>query len=150
MIEPLTTTAPLIGSTVAVVVGGLALFAMLALPALRAPAMLLGLARWLSRYLTGLLHRRAILADPTRPLRVAGLSTPLARLILRLALALGGLATLAAAPAESGPVATSINTFGLELHRRLAAGACSRLSLSMTSRLTSLSVANTTPRRGRP
>ena len=32
-----------------------------------------------------------------------------------------GLATLAAAPAESGPVATSINTFGLELHRRLAA-----------------------------
>lgn len=110
MIEPLTTTAPLIGSTVAVVVGGLALFAMLALPALRAPAMLLGLARWLSRYLTGLLHRRAILADPTRPLRVAGLSTPLARLILQTrttALELRRCSTEAGEwPEETAPLAT--------------------------------------------
>jgi len=83
MTEPLTTYAPLIGSTVAVVVGALALFAMLALPALRAPALLLQLSRWISRWMSGLLHRRAVLTEPTRPLHIDGLSTPLARLTLQ-------------------------------------------------------------------
>lgn len=83
MIEPLTTTAPLIGATVAVVVGSLALFAMLALPALKAPAMLLALVRWLARAVPGLLRRRALGGDPTRPLHVDGLSPSLARLTLQ-------------------------------------------------------------------
>ncbi len=80
MIEPLTHTAPLVGSTVAVVLAALALFAMLALPALRAPAMFLGLIAWLRRSLPTLLRRRVASTDPTRPPIVGGLSPSLLRL----------------------------------------------------------------------
>lgn len=83
MLEPLSATAPLIGSTVAVVLGALVTFAMLALPALGVPAMLIGLVRWLRAALPGLLRPRAIRSDPTRPLQVAGLSPSLARLTLQ-------------------------------------------------------------------
>lgn len=84
MIEPLTNTAPLIGSTVALIMAGLALFAMLALPALRAPALLLGLARWLTRSVPAMLRRRVVVsADPTRPLSLEGLTPSLTRLVLQ-------------------------------------------------------------------
>jgi RNA polymerase sigma factor (sigma-70 family) len=79
MLEPLPYT-PLVGETVALVLGGLLLFAMIALPVLRAPAMLLGAFHWLRRALPHLLRPRAVALDPTRPLQLGGLSAPLARL----------------------------------------------------------------------
>lgn len=83
MLEPLPNTPPLIGETVALIMGGLALFAMFALPALRIPGMLMGLARWLRHWLPGVLRRRAVALDPTRPLQIDGLTPSLARLTMQ-------------------------------------------------------------------
>ena len=69
----------MISSTVAVVLGVLALFAMLALPMLRALPLLLTAFRWLLRAVPGVLRRRAARVEPSRPLHVDGLSPLLAR-----------------------------------------------------------------------
>jgi RNA polymerase sigma factor (sigma-70 family) len=80
MLETLPPPTPMIGTTVAVVLGVLVLFAGLALPMVRALTMTLSAFRWLLRAVPRtILRRRATGAEPTRPLHVDGLSTLLAR-----------------------------------------------------------------------
>jgi RNA polymerase sigma factor (sigma-70 family) len=78
MLEPV---LPVLGGTVvALVVGGLMLLTLFALPLLRGLGMAVHAARWLLRAGPHLLLRRRIVeAEVGRPLNLAGLSRPLAR-----------------------------------------------------------------------
>jgi RNA polymerase sigma factor (sigma-70 family) len=77
--EPLSIPSMLVGDTVFLIVGGLTLFALLALPLGRALGISVGAARWLVHRVMTFGAARPV-PEPDRPLRVDGLSLSLARL----------------------------------------------------------------------
>ena len=79
MLETIPASTPMIGSTVAVVLTVLVMFALLALPAMRVLTMTLVALRWLVKATPRLLRDRVARAEPSRPLHVDGLSPLLAR-----------------------------------------------------------------------
>lgn len=75
-----TLTSTLLGHTIFLVMGGLVVISLFALPMLRALGMLLASLRWLGRAIPRWLSPAAVDADPIRTLRVDGLSPALAKL----------------------------------------------------------------------
>jgi len=82
MIEPLTAEIMrLLGFTCAVVVGTMGLLALLVLPMMRLSALLMAATRWLTGSVRAMLRRPTGDQEPSRPLNLGGLSTPLSRLV---------------------------------------------------------------------
>lgn len=79
MLDTIPPETPMIGSTVAVVLGVLVMFALLALPAIRALTFTVAALRWLTRAAPRLLRRPTAHVETARPLHVDGLSPLLAR-----------------------------------------------------------------------
>lgn len=77
---PLSLSEVLIGNAVYLLYGGLAAFAMLCLPLLRGMGIIAIAARWVARTVALRFAPGQIIADPERPLELAGLTPSLARL----------------------------------------------------------------------